>query len=215
MTRVTVLCSDPEHPVMPYLRDWAAGQVPAAEVAICHNLADVGTGNFLLLISCTQLVPPAVRDRFDHSLVVHSSDLPRGRGWSPQAWAVLQGADRLTVSLIEADDPVDSGRIWHKSHILLDGSELFDELHDKLYRCWMSLMDWALAHSESVVPESQTGEPTYLNRRRPTDSRIDPDRTIADQFDQLRIADPDRFPAFFDLRGHRYAIRLEKLGGDA
>ena len=215
MIQITILCSDPEHPVMPFLRDWSARHDGEADIAICQDLAEVQAGNFLFLISCTQLVPPAVRERFDHSLVIHSSDLPLGRGWSPQAWAVLQGADRLTVSLIEADDPVDSGRIWHKAEVVLDGSELFGELHDKLYRCWMLLMDWALAHAATVSPRQQVGEPTYLERRRPEDSWIDPFLPIAEQFDQLRIADPDRFPAFFDLRGHRYALRLEKIGKDS
>ncbi len=28
----------------------------------------------------------------------------------------------------------------------------------------------------------------------------------------LRVADPQRFPAFFDLRGHRYLVRIEKAG---
>ena len=37
-------------------------------------------------------------------------------------------------------------------------------------------------------------------------------RSIAEQFDLLRVADPQRFPAFFDLRGHRYLVRIEKAG---
>ena len=215
MKRIAVLCSNPDHPVMPFLRDWSSRQAAIAEVTICHDLAQVRSGDFLFLISCTQLVPPSVRQRFDHALVIHSSDLPRGRGWSPQAWAVSEGANQLTVSLIEADDPFDTGLIWHKATVILDGSELFTEWHEKLYRCWMDLMDWALVNAAIVRPSAQEGEPTYLERRRPSDSQIDPDLTIAEQFDKLRTADPDRFPAFFDLRGHRYAIRLEKIEKDS
>jgi methionyl-tRNA formyltransferase len=52
--------------------------------------------------------------------------------------------------------------------------------------------------------------PTYYRKRIPEDSRIDPCGSIAGQFDLLRVADPERYPAFFDFRGHRYEIRLIK-----
>ena len=70
--------------------------------------------------------------------------------------------------------------------------------------------------------EPRFSEPSYSSRDpyrtaeepqdRRQDSRLDPHRPIADQFDLLRVADPDRFPAFFDLRGHRYLVRIEKAG---
>ena len=65
MKRIAVLCSNPDHPVMPFLRDWSSRQAAIAEVTICHDLAQVRSGDFLFLISCTQIVPPSVRQRFD------------------------------------------------------------------------------------------------------------------------------------------------------
>jgi len=61
------------------------------------------------------------------------------------------------------------------------------------------------------VPQDER-PPSYYRRRTPDDSRLDPSRSIAEQFDLLRVADPQRFPAFFDLRGHRYVVRIEKAG---
>jgi methionyl-tRNA formyltransferase len=58
----------------------------------------------------------------------------------------------------------------------------------------------------------QAGEPTWYARRRAADSRLDPDRTLAQQFDLLRVVDNDRYPAFFDLRGHRYRLRIDDAG---
>ena len=56
-----------------------------------------------------------------------------------------------------------------------------------------------------------TGRRAIIDVARRRDSRLDPSRSIAEQFDLLRVADPQRFPAFFDLRGHRYLVRLKKL----
>jgi methionyl-tRNA formyltransferase len=54
------------------------------------------------------------RAKYDSSLVLHASDLPAGRGWSPHIWAITNGAESVTLSLLEAEDQVDSGRIWKK-----------------------------------------------------------------------------------------------------
>lgn len=214
MTNVTILCNNPSHPVIPFLKKWAATHEGSSDVALIHDVAEVASGDFLFLISCSQIVKPVVRERFKHVLVVHASDLPEGRGWSPQAWSVLRGDDHLTVSLLEAADPFDTGRIWHKARVDIEASDLFGDIHDRLFQCTTELMDWALANAAQVEPREQEGDPTYWPKREPADSRLDPDKSISEQFDLIRIADPDRFPAFFDLRGQRYLVRLEKASSD-
>ena len=76
-------------------------------------------------------MPAAERARFRHNLVVHASDLPRGRGWSPMTWRILEGADRLTVTLFEAIDELDAGDIYAQAELVFEGHELIDELHDR------------------------------------------------------------------------------------
>lgn len=212
--RVTLLCSDPAHPVVPKLKSWLAAQPPSVHAALVHQLDDVCEGDFLFLISCTQIIRAEERRRFRHALVIHSSDLPEGRGWSPQAWTVLRGDNHLTVSLLEADDPVDSGRIFKKARVELNGTELFDEIHEKLYSCWLELLDWAIVNADSTEPLEQVGGASYFRKRTPEDSRIDPQLNIAEQFDLLRICDPVRFPAFMDMRGRRYEILLRPVEQD-
>ena len=89
---------------------------------------------------------------------------------------------------------------------------LRDEIEDLLFAAEIGLMTQAVERHGDLEPAAQVGEPTTYRRRTPDDSRLDPAASIEEQFDLLRIADPDRFPAFVDLRGHRYAVRLEKLG---
>ena len=36
-------------------------------------------------------------------------------------------------------------------------------------------------------------------------------RTLAEQFNLLRTVDNTRYPAFFDLQGHRYRLHIEKV----
>ena len=51
----------------------------------------------------------------------------------------------------------------------------------------------------------------YYPKRTPQDSQIDPNKTLADQFDLIRVCDNQRFPAYFEYRGSKYKIVLEKI----
>lgn len=195
----------------PLLDAWANANAARADIEIARDKAELKGGDFLFLISCHQIIGVETRALYRHSLVIHASDLPKGRGWSPMAWEVLEGADRITVSLLKAEDGVDSGDIWQKRSFELDGTELLKELNAKLFDVELQLMDWALENCDQTVPEPQIGDPFTWPRRQPTDSKIDPERPLTESFDTIRIADPDRFPAYFEHRGVRYAIRLEKL----
>jgi len=164
----------------------------------------------LFLISCHEIITAAVRSRYCATLVIHASDLPKGRGWSPWVWQILEGHNEIVVTLLEAEDTVDSGAIWHQMSVHFEGHELYDEIHAKLFDAELALMDYAVEHFGSIQPTPQTGSPTYYRRRTPEDSRLDVHRSIAEQFDLLRVADPERYPAFFDYRGHRYQVLLKK-----
>lgn len=208
--KVTVLCSDPRHPKWPALAAWVDSR-PAGSAQLVTRIADATGGDFLFLISCAELVRATDRARYGHTLVVHASELPRGRGWSPHVWAVLEGKDRICVTLLEAADKVDSGRIWAQREIRLGGHELFDEIADRIAACELDLMDFAIANAATIEPRVQEeGEATYLRRHTPDDSALDVERSLADQFELLRVSDPERYPAFFDHRGHRYLVSIRK-----
>lgn len=210
---ISILCTDPNHPVVPRLRQWQAERAAQGHaVALVHDKAQLQGGDILFLVSCSQLLRPEERARYRATLVLHASDLPQGRGWSPHIWAVLRGEREITVCLLEAQDPVDSGAVWLRKKFRLDGSELLAEINELLFRAELDLMSEAVEGFGRIVPQAQNGDPgPYLPRRTPADSRVDPNKTIAEQFELLRVVDPERYPAFFDHRGHRYVIRIEKV----
>jgi methionyl-tRNA formyltransferase len=211
MKHVSILCTDPAHPVNACLRDWAQQQAQRAQVSIHRDWRELVGGDILFLVSCHQIIRKAVRELFRHTLVLHASALPKGRGMSPHIWQVIQGADSLCLTLLDAEDELDSGDIWHQAELRLDGTELHDEINDKLFAAEVSLMSWALEHCDDAVPRKQLGEASFFRKRTPADSQIDPTRPLTESFDQLRVADPDRYPAFFEHRGCKYRIRIDKV----
>ena len=213
MLKVSIIVSNMEHPVYPVMKEWVDNNshIDAEIVNSTKELRDYG--EFLFLVSCTDIINQGIRDRFRNCLVLHASDLPKGRGWSPHIWEIINGNNMLTLSLLEAEDKVDSGRIWLKTEVNLDGSELFDEINNKLFTAELELIQRAVNQYETIIPYEQDSEisPYYFPKRGPEDSRININDSILDQFNLLRVCDSERFPAFFELNGQRYAIKLEKV----
>lgn len=213
--RISLLCSDEQHPVNECLYSWITKQKGAHEIEIVRKKGDLSGGDILFLISCSEIVSAADRSAYRATLVLHASDLPKGRGWSPYIWEIIRGAEEITLSLLEAEDKVDSGRIWQKARFPIPKDALWDEINKRLFNAEIELIDFAVREFSSIMPVEQDIriEPTYYPRRSPSDSQIDPSQSIASQFDRIRVCDPQRFPAFFELHGKKYKIVLEKFNG--
>lgn len=210
--KISILCTDPNHPVIKNLKAWMDVMFSKGHTTtLAFDKAELPGGDILFLVSCSQMIRDAERQKYKATLVLHASDLPNGRGWSPHIWSILGGANQITVTLLEASEPVDSGAIWLKTKFTLEGHELLPEINTKLFAAELLLMTQAVEKFETIKPIPQTGEPgPYMLKRSPADSKLDPNKTIAEQFDLLRVADSRRYPAFFDYRGKRYTIKVEK-----
>lgn len=211
--KISILCTDANHPVVKSLRAWADVMTSKGHGAtLVFDKAELPGGDILFLVSCSQMIRDAERKKYRATLVLHASDLPKGRGWSPYIWSVLGGANQITVSLLEASEPVDSGAIWLKTTFALEGHELLLEINAKLFAAEILLMTQAVEQFDSITPTQQIGDPgPYMAKRTPADSRLDPYKTIVEQFNLLRVVDSQRYPAFFDYQGKRYLIKIEKV----
>lgn len=211
--QITILCSDPAHPVTPHLQHWIARHAVEHTITLVHDKCELPGGDLLFLVSCDQIISAADRGAYRKVLVLHASALPNGRGWSPHIWQIIAGETEIPMTLLEADDRVDAGAIWAQVMVPIPKDALWDEINDRLFRTQFELMDFALQEFPKLTTRAQdpTIPVTYYPRRTPLDSRLDPSLSIECQFDLLRVCDPQRYPAFFDLHGCRYAVTLTKI----
>ncbi|MBY0429664.1 MAG: hypothetical protein K2Q10_00580 [Rhodospirillales bacterium] len=176
---------------------------------LCRDHDSIGQGAIAFYLGCLRLTPPAVLARNRVNLVVHESDLPKGRGFAPVGWQILEGADAIPVCLIEMTEEADAGPIVLREVMHFRGNELLPELRDAQGRTTVTLCRAYLSAPTPPAGRPQSGAPTSYPRRRPKDSELDPSRSIAEQFNLLRIIDNERYPAFFDYAGRRYRLRIE------
>lgn len=209
---IDIICSDKTHPIYPYLLNWLEKHKNENNTIVKQTAEKGSSGDVLFLISCSQFIPSDLRNEYSHCFVIHASDLPRGRGWSPHVWQLLAGQNRICLSLIEADESIDCGKIWKKEWVDIPEHFDFKEICDVLFSCEIKLMDYALdAVKLGKTGEQQVGQPSYFPKRVAEDSMLDPHSSIIDQFNLLRVADPTRYPAYFDHLGHRYSIVMKKV----
>jgi methionyl-tRNA formyltransferase len=162
------------------------------------------------LLCCEKIVKPNVLRLNKHNIVIHESALPKGKGWSPLTWQILEGKNKIPIYLFEANEKVDSGPIYLKDEMNFDGSELLKQLKNTQGKKTIKLALNYVDNLNGMKGVKQTGKSTFYKKRTSEDSRLDLNKKLGDQFNLLRVCDNKRYPAFFDYLGHRYVIKIYK-----
>lgn len=208
---ITLLVDQPDAWIVPYAQRLRGLLAQRHEVRLVHAAQDVPPGDLAFFLGCVRLVPAEVLGRNRLNLVVHESDLPRGRGWSPVAWQVLEGASEIPVVLFAATAEPDAGDVYLRDCIVLDGTELLPEIRQRQGEKTVQLVLRFVEQWPGLTPQAQAGEATSYPRRTRADDQLNPARPLAELFDRLRVADNDRYPAWFTLRGRNYQLRIDPL----
>ena len=182
------------------------------EVNWKHDVSKIARGDIVFFLGCEQIVTADILSRNRHNLVVHESALPEGKGWSPLTWQILEGKNEIPITLFEAVESVDSGKIYLQEMMYFDGTELVDELRQKQAEYTARLCISFVENYPKIIrkQKDQVGKASYYKKRTPKDSKINPDQTIREQFNIFRVVDNDRYPAYFKLGGTRYVLKIEK-----
>lgn len=174
----------------------------------------------VFILSYHRLISEKFLKRHKHNIVIHASDLPKGKGWAPLFWQVIEGKSEIVFTLFEADAGMDSGDFYLKKTIHLQGHELNHELrHIQADTCVQMCLDF-MAEYKTLQPQKQLeyakannfadSELNIYKKRGPQDSELDINKTIAEQFNLLRTVDNDYYPAFFYKDGKKYILRIEQ-----
>jgi methionyl-tRNA formyltransferase len=213
--RISIVVDNPSW-IIPFAERLAAMICDAGDDAcLIRRYSEVRVGAVAYYLGCIHMAQPDILSRNQRNLVVHESDLPRGRGFSPLTWQILEGKNHIPICLLEAAAQVDAGAVIYRDSIDYAGHELITELREGIGNRTIALCRRFLDETAPPSGEPQIGEATAYPRRRPADSRIDPLRSISEQFELLRVVDNERYPAWFEHRGHRYKLAIEKLADAA
>lgn len=144
--------------------------------SIHEELAEL-TPDVIVVAAYGRFLPPAVLDLPPHGcLNLHPSLLPRHRGPSPVATAILEGDKATGVSLMLLDEGMDTGPVIAATEVRLTGSETTGELTDTLFELGGHLLqDNLVPWVEGRLPATSQDEAmaTVTRKLERSDGQVD------------------------------------------
>lgn len=208
---ITILTDNPDSWRKPYV-DQLIDKLRAQNhiVNFVYQYTDILVGDIAFFLSCEHIVPRNILIRNKHNLVVHESDLPKGKGWSPLTWQILEGHNVIPIVLFEAIERVDSGSIYFQDEIHFEGHELIDEIHKIQGTKTIELCLKFIKHYPNSRGIQQQGKESFYKQRTIEAGEVNVNKTIAELFNNFRVADNNRYPIFFKYKEHKYILKIEK-----
>lgn len=211
--KVQFLVDNPNSWIIPYAKELCLElNEIGCYTGLVNNHEEIKKGDILVLLGCEKKFTNLELNK--HNLVVHESDLPLGKGWSPLTWQVLEGKKIIPVTLFEAVNEVDSGDIYAQKKIFLDGSELLKEIKQAQGIVTKELIHEFIREYPKVQGRAQEGETSFYHKRTYSNNELDVNKSIKEQFDLLRVCDNDRYPAHFRIKNNEYVIKIYRRNNE-
>ena len=137
-------------------------------------------------------IESTIYEKFE-CIVFHMTDLPFGRGGSPLQNLIVRGIKQTKISALRVDNGIDTGDIYQKKELSLDGtakdifiraSSIIEEMIIEIIR-------------EGLKPFPQEGEVVMFKRRKPSEGNIANLSDVREVYDYIRMLDCDNYPKAF------------------
>lgn len=174
---------------------------------VSHEVDDVlGKGIELgVVVAFGQLIRPHVLAEVP-MVNLHFSLLPRWRGAAPVERALLAGDAETGVCLMQLEEGLDTGPVFHTVHVPIGPRLTAAELRTQLVDVGTQQLVDALAVPLGE-PQPQQGEPVYAAKIRPEELRIDWSRPVAEIDRLVRLGG-----AWTTFRGKRVKVHAAEPG---
>lgn len=126
----------------------------------------------------------------------HMTDLPYGRGGSPLQNLIKLGFENTKITAFKIDDGIDSGSIYCKRDLSLDGNAI--DIYLRCSSICVEMINWILKNNPK--PKKQSGDVFRFTRRTPIMSKVDNKFNLNELYNHIRMLDAPGYPkAFIDL----------------
>lgn len=177
---------------------------------ISKNFKKIKNQDIVFILNYTKILPKSFLIQNRLNLVVHASNLPKGKGFAPIQWQILNNKKNILLCLIEAVERVDSGSIIEKKSIKFKGHELNGEIRHIQGNETIKIIKKFLNKYPKFKRKKQSGKSTFFRKRKPEDSELNINKSLKKNFNLLRIVDNEKYPAFFNYKKKKYIIKIIK-----
>jgi methionyl-tRNA formyltransferase len=138
------------------------------------------------------IIPEAIWKNFT-CIVFHMTDLPYGRGGSPLQNLIVRGHTQTVISAIKVDKGIDTGDIYCKSPMSLEGSA--HEIFKRSAPIIAKMIERIIV--EQLRPSPQRGTPVHFRRRKEDDGKLNRLSNLEEVYNYIRMLDAEGYPNAF------------------
>jgi methionyl-tRNA formyltransferase len=147
------------------------------------------------------IIPGSIFNKFE-CIVFHMTDLPYGRGGSPLQNLIIRGHRETKISAIKVEEGIDTGDIYIKKNLTLEGTAKEILLSATII---IGKMITEIINND-LKPIPQNGEVVEFKRRKPEDGNILQLNDLNLIYDYIRMLDCEGYPNAFIETG---SIKIE------
>lgn len=145
-------------------------------------------------------------------ILFHTAPLPYGRGGSPIQNLIIKGIKSAPVCALKMDESIDSGDIYLKKNINLNGNltEIFDNINNAVNFLISRII------KKNLKAYTQKGKAVYFKRLNTEDNEIKGKLNITQIYDRIRMVDHFEYPkAFINLCNYKVEFSNAKLNSNS
>lgn len=147
-------------------------------------------------------IPDKILNNFN-CIAFHASNLPYGKGGSPIQNQILKNKKETYLSSFKITDKLDSGPIYYKKKLSLNGSAsiIYKNSANIIYEMIKKIIKF------EIKPKSQKGKGSFFKRN--TNNSIKKSDTINTIYNKIRMLDAETYPNAF-LKFNKIKIEFNK-----
>ncbi len=140
----------------------------------------------------SHFISPAIFTRYE-CIIFHMTDLPFGRGGSPLQNLIAQGIYQTQVTALRCAEELDSGPIYLKKPLSLQGKA------QDIYELASLIIEDMIVEiiQQQLTPNPQEGNVVTFSRRKPEQSNLATLSELQAVYDYIRMLDADTYPNAF------------------
>ena len=149
-------------------------------------------------------VPDKILKKFE-CICFHTAPLPYGRGGSPIQNLIIRKFKKAPVCAIKMTNKIDSGPIYSKKNISLNGS--LNKIFERISNAILFMITKIIKNK--IIPKHQSGKPLYFKRINEKKSIINQFEKLDSVYDKIRMLDSDEYPNAY----YKFGNTIIKLQG--
>jgi len=149
-------------------------------------------------------VPDKILKKFE-CICFHTAPLPYGRGGSPIQNLIIRKFKKAPLCAIKMTNKIDSGPIYSKKNISLNGS--LNEIFERISNAILFMITKIIKNK--IIPKHQPGKPLYFKRISEKESIINQFEKLDSVYDKIRMLDSDEYPNAY----YKFGNTIIKLQG--